>query len=158
MCIYSLCHSPLVLNAFQWVTLSSALVFPKLFTVLHRDSREGSRRQAPSMDPSPLPMLSPNGANSGNSKALLPCLNISTHRSTDTHPQQQQVYCRSSSSNTPWECRICCLPSPWIFIQRFLSHIVEQLLFTYLASKADVVIFTAEKPNKVVERDVGGEV
>lgn len=93
--------------------------------------REESRRQAPST--SPLTALSPNGANSGNSTALLSWLDVST----DTHPQQQQVHRRSSysSSSIPWECRMCCLPSPWIFIQRFFSHLGEQLLFTYLVAR-----------------------
>lgn len=111
--------------------------------------REESRRQAPST--SPLTALSPNGANSGNSTALLSWLDVST----DTPPTASAPQIFILIFQHPLGMQDV-LPAFSLDLHPafFLSFRGATPLHVP-CGKAGVVIFTAEKTSKAVERDVG---
>ena len=109
---------------------------------------------------SPLTVLSQNGANSGKSKSLLSCLNVSTHTGTDIctiAKNALQAFVLIFQDTLGMLDVLACLllgsSSDNVF-SRLLSGATPLHL---CCSKAGVIIFTAgaEKSSKVVERDVG---
>lgn len=109
---------------------------------------------------SPLTVLSQNGATSGKSRSLLSCLNVSTHTGTDVRTvaaNALQAFLLLLRDTLGMLDVLACLllgsSSDNVF-----SHLLSGATPLHLrCSKASVVIFTAgaEKPSKVIERDVG---
>lgn len=108
---------------------------------------------------SPLTVLSQNGANSGKSKPLLSCLNVSTHTGTDIYTiatNALQAFVLIFQDTLGMLDVLACLllgsSSDNVF-SLFLTYLVEQLLFIYVAAR--LVWSFAQQGQRNQARNVG---